>query len=463
MVQDGTTVRICEWSAVTGLGLSSEQRCNISEAAIDWQKANNLPEAPLWFSGPEGETLNTRQYVGVVELCDTVIEIYPKLDKHLLEEEKVKDKNIAGSVMLDLLWILDVSGYLGITEIDKSNLMESPTSFYDVFALLMAKHLRAELNMGVPHTYITVNDDIRMVRGKIRLSDQITRNLNRLDLISCEWDEFTPNTPMNQLLKCSCSFLMPRVRDGGASKALMDCITQFDEVSDVDPLTALTGVLGHRWDRRNERFQPVFDLAKRLLQGVGHILSSADTSTFVFLLDMNKVFEEYVKALLEAYFNVDIEYQKRVGWLFPCVSKGKIKQQADYLWCTKDGTLWVGDAKYKHLAKNQIDSLMFTQILEEDNDSSTPAGKILSPNDIRQLTVYAELIRKKNGVGGAPNILLLYPFVGDGDFKSDTTRAWNDSEFALCPVSMHKRDRLECALPANIAPLDKGATDDDHK
>ena len=153
--------------------------------------------------------------------------------------------------------------------------------------------------------------------------DQATKNLNRLDMISCEWDEFSSDIPMNQLLKCSCRFLQSRVSDSGVAKALIDCISQYDDICDVSPHAALTGVIDHRWDRTSERFRPAFDLAKRLLQGVGHSLSSAETSTFVFLLDMNKVFEEYVKAILEAYFNVGIDTQKHVGWLFPELNRGK--------------------------------------------------------------------------------------------------------------------------------------------
>lgn len=448
MTEEGTTIRICEWSSVDTIGLTLDQRRNIAEAIRAWKEANDLPDLPLWFSGPEGATLNTRQYVGVIELSDIVIEIYPKLDKHLLKEGKIQDKEIAGSVMSDLLWILDVSGHLGISEIDMAGLKEAPSNYYDVFAALMAKHLLAELNLGLPYKYVSVNDDIRMVRGKILMLDQATRNLNRLDTISCEWDEFSADIPMNQLLKCSCRFLQSRVRDSGVAKVLNDCISQYNDICDVSPYSALTGVIGHRWDRTSERFRPVFDLAKRLLQGVGHSLNSAETSTFVFLLDMNKVFEEYVKTILEAYFNVGIEAQKHVGWLFPELAKGKVQQRADYFWRSKDGVFWVGDAKYKHIANGQADSLMFTQILEED--SAMLAGMVLNPSDIRQLTVYSELVRKKNGAENPPNILLLYPFVGDGEAKSDTTMAWNTSKFTLCPVSMHKQSQLEYALPANV-------------
>jgi len=116
MINEGTTIRLCEWSTSDAINLTLDQRRNITEAVTVWKEANDLPDLPLWFSGPEGKTLNAKQYVGVIELPNIVIEIYPKLDKRLREEERIRDEEIAGSVMSDLLWILDVSGHLGISE-----------------------------------------------------------------------------------------------------------------------------------------------------------------------------------------------------------------------------------------------------------------------------------------------------------------------------------------------------------
>ena len=460
MIRDNDPIRICEWSSrKPDRPLTRQQKKGITEVIEDWQRTNDLSDTPLWFSDPEGNTINTRQYVGIIEIADAVIEIYPKLDGHLLDGDNNNiNEKIAGSVMQNLLWILDVSGHMGITEIEQAGLMESPTNFYDIFALLTARHLLKELSLGIHHQYVVVNDNTRVVRGKVCISEQITRNMDRLDLISCKWDEFTPDIPLNRMLKCACSFLQSRVRDGNAFMALMNCITQLEDVSDIDPLTALNGVISHRWNRATERFRPVFDLAKRLLQGIGHILSSADTSAFVFLLDMNKVFEEYVKASLEAYFDIGIDCQERIGYLFTDISNGRIEQKTDYLW-HKEGKPWIGDAKYKHLAKNQKNSLIFAQIKEDNGDSSTPAGKILNPNDVRQLTVYAEIYRKNRQPDEIPNIMLLYPFVGDGVFESDKAKAWNGSDFIVCPVLMEQdklKGKLENALPFDMRDLLRG-------
>ena len=65
-----------------------------------------------------------------------------------------------------------------------------------------------------------------------------------------------------------------------------------------------------------ERFRTAFDLARRLLAGIGHNLGVGSANTFVFLLDMNQVFESYVHAVLESHFQTAVEEQKYVGKLF---------------------------------------------------------------------------------------------------------------------------------------------------
>jgi hypothetical protein len=255
--------------------------------------------------------------------------------------------------------------------------------------------------------------------------------------VFCTWDEFTSDTAVNRLFKCACRFLSERVNYQEASRLLLECQERLSEVQDVSPVTALRGVLNLRLDRSVSRFRTAFDLARRLLAGVGHNLGAGNANTFVFLLDMNQVFESYVHAVLEAHFETSVEEQKFVGKLFR-LDAGGVYQKADYFWL--DGaTCWIGDAKYKHLAKGQNRSLRFTDFEGELNglDASALAGRILSPDDVRQLTVYAELVRLRDRLVTPPELMLLYPFVGSPDeCVSDKVVTWNGSTFWLMPVQV---------------------------
>lgn len=446
-----TALRISEWSRIADCGLPRESRARVAAAVEAWRICNRLPSSPLTFGGPEGSDLLARQYVGVVEVDDVAVEIYPKLDAELLtasEQRPLAPEARVDSVMQNLLWMLHVSSFREMAETETAHLEEAPTSFVDLFAYLLGKNLLPELERGVLHSYIAMEDDLRMVRGRIDLRRQATRNWDRFDRLACAWDEFTADTPINRLFKCACRFLSERVRYGEAARLLVDCVSLLSEVQDAPPTQALRDVSGMRFHRGSERFRTVFDLAKRLLAGTGHNLGVGSANTFVFLLDMNDVFEKYAHAVLEAHFQTRVEQQKYLGQLFE-LSPGGLCQYADYYW-QDHACVWIGDAKYKHLARGQLRPLRFSDFDSEDGEEVGPlAGKVIGAADVRQLTVYAELAR---GTGEPPNLALLYPFVGlASECRADSCSAWNGSRFLLVPVQVRAQAILGNAIQIPVA------------
>jgi 5-methylcytosine-specific restriction endonuclease McrBC regulatory subunit McrC len=448
-MRHGAPLRVSEWSSVSVSGqLDSEQCAAIEHAAETWRGINGLSAAPLSFSGSHGDTLCACQYVGVVEVFGATVEIYPKLDKRLLSLDRLTSDALADSVMQNLLWMLEVSGHMDVTEADTAHLEEHPVSFYDIFAYLMARNLREELGSGIPHAYQTRREAIPAVKGRIDIIEQVTTQWSRMDRVSCIWDEFTADIPLNRLFKSACRVLEGRVTNPVVSQLLGDCQTYLEPVTDVDPNTALRDIEFFRWDRSNVRLKTSFDMAIRLLAGTGYSLGTGSSETFVFLMDMNALFEAYAAAVLAAAFGSEIETQRFVGRLF--AGPERLSQYPDYLWGDA-GRRWIGDAKYKHLAKGQEDALSFRDLPDEDSDSSeqgTRADRVLSPTDVRQLTVYAELLRKREQLPNSPAIMILYPFVGTGRFESTTARTWNGSLFRLTPVRVSRCALLSEALPS---------------
>ncbi len=448
---DDNCIRLCEWASMSDHNLTQEQRREISETMEIWREINQLTErdTPLKFSGPKGETLSARQYVGVIEVSGVSIEIYPKLDSLLLDQDLIKDRSTGESVMKNLLWMLEVSNFMGIKEAGVAQLEEIPTSFFDLFAYLLVKNLHFQLEQGIPHSYLTIEDDSNTVRGRIRIINQVTRNWNRYDRISCAWHEFTPDIPLNQLFKCACRFLAGRVVHPTVATLLIDCLNLLDEVTDVDPVTALRNVEFFRGDRSTDRFKICLEMAKRLIAGMGYNFGKGEADTFVFLLDMNQLFEQYVQAILEAVFKVTIEAQKFIGTLF--INPNRIQQFPDFYW-KSNGITWIGDAKYKHLAKGQNDALQFIGSFADEKSEfgQTKADRLISPEDVRQLTVYAELARKRQDLKEPARIMIIYPFIGKGRFETARAVTWNGSDFFLTPIKVIKQPHLVDVLPKDV-------------
>jgi len=233
-----------------------------------------------------------------------------------------------------------------------------------------------------------------------------------------------------------------------AARLLRACQILLSEVEDVLPTAALRDAENLRFDRSVERFRIAFDLARRLLVGVGHNLGVGSANTFVFLLDMNELFEKYVHVVLESHFSTAVEEQKFVGSLL-CIHPGGISQKADYFWHFRADS-WIGDAKYKHLAEDQVRALRFSDFEDEHTEShnvESLAGQVLNPADIRQLTVYAELVRLREKTATPPNLMLLYPFVGPASQSlPDEVTAWNGSKFCLMPVLVKRQQFIGDAI-----------------
>src|SRR5947209_4623720 len=108
------TVRVCEWAHTKRHGLSAEERRAICSAVDVWRAQNGLAVSPLSFGGPAGEELRARQFVGVVEVNNVVIEIFPKLDAALIsgdDKKPISESTRLASVMQNLLWILHVANF----------------------------------------------------------------------------------------------------------------------------------------------------------------------------------------------------------------------------------------------------------------------------------------------------------------------------------------------------------------
>ncbi len=339
--------------------------------------------------------MSATNFVGVVEAAGQAIEIYPKLDRSLLNEGAIVDEKRSQSAMGSLLWMLEVANHEDIYEADTSSLEAAPSSFLDLWAALLAKNLHREMQMGLARAYRPIEDNATTVRGRILFQEHLLNNFNRPDRIYCGWDEFTEDRPLNRILKCACRFLTSRIQNPDTQRLLFDCLGMLDEVADVDVGTALRQVDRIVWDRSMQRFRLPFKLAVRLLQSIGHEAFHGGPQTYVFLLDMNQLFEDYVGAVLERVHQVPVDQQLVIGHLFQ--SPAKIKQKPDFYW-QKEGKAFVADSKYKPF---------FSWNAEDESDEGS---KYFQPNDVRQLICYGLMAGADSE---QTELQIIYPCVGD--------------------------------------------------
>ncbi|MBK8093516.1 MAG: hypothetical protein IPK32_16450 [Verrucomicrobiaceae bacterium] len=403
--------RLCEHQRVN-VSWSHDTRQAVLASATAWQEAHGLKQPPLSFEGLDGNILRAQQHVGVIEAGGVCVEIYPKLDAELVKDGQVTNQS-AATVMKNLLWLLEESGHEGLIDAGEAEVEESPDSICDLLAWLFARRLRHQLGMGLAQEYISMRDDLPLVRGRIDFARQSTVHFGRPDVIACAWDEFTPDTPLAHLLRCAAEVLLERVRLPGAAADLRDALAMFDEVESVQPVQAVASATGIRWSRLNVRWRPCHDLALAVLTGQGREMHAGSSGSFVFLIDMNRLFEDYCLCWLEKTYKQRIEPQKRLGTLLVAPDK-RIAQDADFFWLDEN-EIWVGDAKYK------LPDVQNWPRIE----------------DLRQLICYGQLAQRIH-TGKPSRLMILHPTTGEEN--CETLQTFDAQELRLQSIRVTRSD-----------------------
>ena len=161
---------------------------------------------------------------------------------------------------------------------------------------LLARTARRTLQAGVLHGYRTVEEDLPLIRGRVRTADQLRRVGLPLP-VAVRYDDHTPDIAENRLLLAA--LLLAAQLPGVPDRTRRALRHLADHLTGVQP--PRPGETPPRWtpNRLNSRYAPALRLAELVLSGrsvrpTGGVSAQADG----FLLDMPDVFERFVELAL---------------------------------------------------------------------------------------------------------------------------------------------------------------------
>ena len=206
--------------------------------------------------------------IGVVRLPDLTVEIRPKLP-------------------IDRVLFL-ASYALGAFKIkpDVADLDRS-TDLVEAMVQLFHAAVRQATGRGLLHGYETQEETLNVVRGRIRIEDQLRRRFGIAVPIEVRYDEFTPDIQPNRLLKAAVrrlAWLPQRSRDTRRLLSAMRAV--FANVSDVEYRP--THLPDLPVNPLNAHYQPALALARLILKSGAVELAAGKVESASFLIDMNR-------------------------------------------------------------------------------------------------------------------------------------------------------------------------------
>lgn len=311
-------------------------------------------------SGREGcYNLTPGSLVGALSLPGLAIQIQPKIE--------------INRVLFLLSFALDPRSWksTGFDFQVQNSLLEAviPAFVYQV---------RSALRRGVLQGYRVEEQAIAGVRGRVRLDDQLRYRFGLAPPVEVRYDEFTEDIEPNRLILAAADRLERlRLRSGESRINLHWIRRSLERVSLLQYAPAEVPEI--LFDRLNEHYRGAVELARLILRGVTFDLGHGNVQAMSFLVDMNKVFEDFVWVALKEELALSPER-------FPRAARGKnlwldrgraIRLEPDLSWWEGASCLFIGDVKYKRIRVDGVKHPDLYQLLAYTVAAGLPSGLLV--------------------------------------------------------------------------------------
>lgn len=249
----------------------------------------------------------------------------------------------------------------------------------DTLAMALAAAARRAFGRGLLHGYLTHEEALPTVRGRIRFDDQLRRRFGLPLPVEVRYDEFTDDILANRLVKAAVARLGGmRLRSPKARRDLGRIAGLLDNVSLVAfPPNKLPEV---SFDRLNQHYRDVVGLSRLILRHSAFQSSRGTVRAAGFLIDMNTLFQEFVTQALRDELGVservlcsDQNLPRRIT----LAMRGRLPIKPDLSWWDGGACTFVGDAKYKNVSGERAPSADLYQLLAYAIALDLPGGLLV--------------------------------------------------------------------------------------
>ena len=257
----------------------------------------------------------------------------------------------------------------------------------DLCAAILIRGISYQLKRGLGREYISETDTISAIRGKIEITESIKNQSMIRSQMVCTYDEFSVNSPLNQIIKSTVMLLLKADIAKSRKKELRKLMVYFADVSTVDVRTINWSI---NYNRNNQTYRLLITICYLVVKGLLQSKSDGSVKMMDFL-DEQRMCRLYEKFILEYYkkhypqirtaaSQIDWALDDGIGTMLPTM-------QSDIMLSGNDRTLIIDAKYYAHTTQAQYDV------------------HTLHSNNLYQIFTY---VKNKATAGGMVSGMLLY-------------------------------------------------------
>lgn len=183
-------------------------------------------------------------------------------------------------------------------------------NIYNLFARIYISGTSSLIKRGLNRYYIQENEMTSTLKGKINISDSIKTQSFLHGSMVCQFDEFSKDIKLNQIVKTTINILIKSPQlDADLRNKLLKIRVHFSDIKDIRLSKALFSSL--RYNRNNYHYRMLINISELIYQGLITNEENNEFSFSDFVRDnqMAKLYEKFVlnfykTHLDEATYNV---------------------------------------------------------------------------------------------------------------------------------------------------------------
>ncbi len=355
-----------------------------------------------------GKVLQAMNYVGVIQTKDgATIEILPKIQN--IDEEKSKE------ILIKMLKTLKQSPF---KHFNTANLKSSKMPLLEIFISMFLEELSKLIQKGIKSDYITKEENLKFLKGKLKISEQIKQNSIHKERFFVQFQEFSSDRVENRLIKTTLQYLYKKSKSNKNQQRIREFLFVFDEIEVSHNIKADFEKVS--LNRQMRDYEQVLLWCKTFLLENSFSPYKGDMIAFALLFDMNLLFESYVYDYLRKKGDFDsIKNQDKKHHLAYENGSGKFALKPDIV--IDDGKIII-DTKWKILS------------VDKSNQG-------ISQSDMYQLYAYGTKYQN------CQKLYLIYP--KDGETPESSYEYFDDKQKKL-PLNIHFFDLVNPQININL-------------
>jgi len=186
-------------------------------------------------------------------------------------------------------------------------------NIHDLFAAILSHGVGVQVKRGLHRDYVRNEETLAGLRGQINVAETIKHQTQSQGKLVCSYDDFSPDSPYNQILK---SVMLLLLRHGNVKTenkmALHKLLLYFSEVTEISPAEI-------RWDslkfhRNNSSYRMLIGICRLVVKG---LLLTTEKGTYKLAtwLQDEEMHQLYEKFVLSYYLRNHPEFLPKAAFI----------------------------------------------------------------------------------------------------------------------------------------------------